>query len=419
MVETLYAEYNSSRLMLFSLTMNISIENDNVIVCDDLFSNVTKPENTTGDQELYESVYYILYGYGLPTICACGFLGNVMNLIILAGKRVHRSLRRAEHAANIGLIALAVADMIFCITAFPSTFLPKDNVYYDTGFLTYYGCYCAAVINIFIMTSTWLTVAMSTERYLAICHPLKSRKVLSIQRTKVAIVMVYIFSALFNVPVFWRYSIERKVCRNETRYTVSPQILYNDESFDHAYRASWAVVGNFIPLLLLLFFNIALMREIHRSYAMRKRMGNGHCSAVHHHSHDMEASNRITITLISIVVMFFILVAPSEILKHVAFLFGSDLSRNYTYQTIEIITNVMQTINFSANFILYCIINPSFRRTMKEMFCFQYQKLDGTEVGSMGEHSVHHRSERFASLRVHATNTNTLRLKTMLVSNQA
>ena len=193
------------------------------------------------------------------------------------------------------------------------------------------------------------------------------------------------------------------------------QILADDETLENAYRAGWAVVGNFIPLLLLLFFNICLMREIHRSYAMRKRMGNGHCSAVHHHSNDTEASNRITITLISIVVMFFVLVAPSEILKHVAFLFGSDLSKNYTYLTIEIITNVMQTINFSANFILYCIINPSFRRTMKEMFCFQYQKLhmDGaTEVGSQADSSCPTR-EKYASLRVHASGGGTMRLKNM------
>nr|AKQ63055.1 orphan G-protein coupled receptor 51 [Platynereis dumerilii] len=384
--------------------------------CKDILkSNLSKPENTTGDKELYENVYYVLYGYGLPTICVCGFLGNVMNLIILAGKQVHRSLRRAEHAANIGLIALAVADLIFCITAFPSTFLPKDGVFYDTGFLTYYGCYCAAVISIFMLTSTWLTVAMSTERYLAICHPLKSRKILSIQRTKVAIVMVYILSALFNIPVFWRYSIVQKKCNNQTLYTVNMRLLGDDGNLENAYRACWAVVGNFIPLLLLLFFNICLMREIHRSYAMRKRMGNGHCSAVHHHSNDTEASNRITITLISIVVMFFILVAPSEILKQIAFLFGSDLSKNYTYLTIEIITNVMQTINFSANFILYCIINPSFRRTMKEMFCFQYQKLhmDGaTEVGSQADSSCPTR-EKYASLRVHASTGGTMRLKNM------
>ena len=370
-------------------------------------SRSQQPANTTGNLALYQSVYHVLYGFGLPTICVCGFLGNMMNLIILAGKRVQRSLRKKERSANVGLIALAVADMSFCVTAFPSTFLPQDMKFSHKGVLAYYGCYCAAVINIFIMTSTWLTVTMSTERYLAICHPLKSRNIITLGRTKGAIIVVYLLSALFNIPVFWRAAIEERVCNNKTEYAIEQQILYGNSRFDHAYRGIWAVVGNFIPLALLLVFNVALMREIHKSYAMRKRM-KGQTGGVHPHaSSDVEASNRITMTLVAIVVLFFILVAPSEILKHVAFLFGSDLSTNYTYMTIEIVTNVMQTMNFSANFILYCIINPSFRRTMREMFCFHYYKLQLLEgeghaccsdVGAHGHGSFYH--ERGSSVRL-------------------
>ena len=342
---------------------------------------ISEDVNTTGNKALYQSVYHILYGYGLPTICVFGFLGNVMNLIILAGKQAHRTLRRAEASANIGLIALAVADMNFCVLAFPSTFLPLDMKFHKKGFLLYYGCYCAAVINIFIMTSTWITVAMSTERYLAICHPLKSRKILSLTRTKIVIVLVYVFSLVFNLPMFWRYTITELRCwtngllLNQTVFSIHPVVLYERDHVEHGYRAAWAVVGNFVPLFLLLLFNIALMREIHKSYAMRKRMN---CVATHH-STDSDSNNRITITLVAIVVMFFVFVAPSEVLKHLAYLFGSDVANNYTYLTIEIITNVMQTINFSANFILYCIISPSFRRTMREMFCFQYQRINKTD----------------------------------------
>ena len=361
-------------------------------------SNITSPAEDNGAR-IYQSVYAILYGYGLPSICVAGFLGNVMNLIIMGGKRTQRSLRKTERSANVGLISLAVADMMFCFTAFPSTFLPQKMEFRHNGFLMYYGCYCAAVINIFIMTSTWITVTMATERYLAICQPLKSRNIISLDRTKLVIVFVYFLSAIINVPVFWRYQIQSRTCfnitsgKNITTYSIKPQVLYNDERFDHAYRAIWAVVGNFVPLLLLLIFNIALMREIHKSYAMRKQM-NGNAGIRSRSANDAEASHRITVTLVAIVVMFFILVAPSEILKHVAFLIGGNLSDNYTYLTIEIITNVMQTINFSANFILYCIINPTFRRSMKEMFCFQYQQLDGLDASYGGE------MERFGSMRM-------------------
>lgn len=334
----------------------------------------TASVNMTGNEELFTKVHGILYGYGLPSICVFGFLGNMLNLIILAGKRIQRSLRKMEKSANIGLISLAVADLCFCILAFPSTFLPQNLEFPYKGFLLYYGCYCAAIINVFIMTSTWLTVTMASERYLAICHPLKSRNLISLHRTKVVIVCVYVFSVVFNIPVCWRYSIEELSCDNRTVYRLKP-LLFVNESVDHVYRAAWAIIGNFVPLAILLFSNGCLMKEIHKSYALRNEM-NGNAGMHGRNHHEQEASNRITMTLIAIVVMFFILVAPSELLKHIAVLIGGQsLQHNYTYLIIEIITNVMQTMNFSANFILYCIINPSFRKTMKEMVCCRCKKF--------------------------------------------
>ncbi len=365
--------------------------------------------NLTGNQVIYEMVYNQFYRYGLPIICAAGFIGNVLNLIILAGKRIQHALRRVERASNMGLIALAVADLSFCVCAFPTTFLPQDNVHQTKGFLVYYSCYCAAIINIFILTSTWLTVTMATERYLAICHPLRSRWIITLPRTKACTVLVYIIATFFNLPVFWRYTIIERQCDNETTYTTEQVVLIND-TVDHAYRAVWAVFGNFVPLLLLLICNIGLMREIHKSYAMRKQM-NGNAGITSHSASDQETNHRITVTLVAIVVMFLILVAPSEIMKHLAYLFYGNLNHNYTYLTIEIITNLMQTINFSANFILYCIINPSFRRTMKEMLCFQYQRVQLQETMINDETYSGVTKIRLTSLRNTRGNTTSPRIE--------
>ena len=45
---------------------------------------------------------------------------------------------------------------------------PGENL----SFQLLYRAYGAAIINNFMLSSTWLTVAMSFGRYLAVCHPL-------------------------------------------------------------------------------------------------------------------------------------------------------------------------------------------------------------------------------------------------------
>jgi hypothetical protein len=56
--------------------------------------------------------------------------------------------------------------------------------------------------------------------------------------------------------------------------------------------------------------------------------------------------------------MFFILVAPSEIVLFFMEQTNRNASNRDSYNAIEAIMNFMQTINFSVNFALYCIISP-------------------------------------------------------------
>ena len=122
------------------------------------------------------------------------------------------------------------------------------------------------------------------------------------------------------------------------------------------------MVNNVVPLLLLVYFNVCLCRKIYRSYKMRQKFKQGHHSRQAEHS-----SHVLTVTLVVIVLMFFILVAPSEVVIHAALLTNSNNS--YTYMSVEAVMNFMQSLNFSVNFILYCIISPYFRKTLKYLFC--------------------------------------------------
>ncbi|XP_052062220.1 probable G-protein coupled receptor B0563.6 [Mytilus californianus] len=351
-------------------------------------SSLQEVRNFTGNDSehtILKGVRNVFYDYGLPIVCLFGIVGNMLNLAILTRRKLKRSYRTVEQAANVCLIGLALSDLLFCTFAFPTTFLPRDGKYQRKNFILYYGMYSTAFINVFIMASTWMTVTMATERYIAICHPLNQKLFMTLRKTKLIIVIVYIVAFAFNVPVLWRYKIEEKCIINSTDfiYRLDSVPLGNDALKDNVYRILWAIVGNFIPLVLLIGFNIKICWRVHKSYKYRQRFQVKHRERT-------DSSNTLTITLITIVVMFFILVAPSEIVLFFIAGIRRDENNRDLLNAIEATMNFMQTVNFSVNFALYCIISPYFRRTLRYMFCCHwYHTRRQSYKLSMSESNYH------------------------------
>jgi len=94
--------------------------------------------------------------------------------------------------------------------------------------------------------------------------------------------------------------------------------------------------------------------------------------------------NRITSTLVTLIIVYIVCVGPSaavDLLQPVI-VYGQD--GYHAYQTATIITNCLFLINFAANFILYCVVNVQFRRTARDVLCCAWK----TTAGQRGVDSV-------------------------------
>ena len=313
------------------------------------------------DDDVTQTINFLLLRVGITVVCVFGIVGNVLNLAVLLHKQMRKKMEHLERNAHAGLVALAVSDSLFCIFALPSGVLTiKIPFTADDNLLPlYYDAYIKAqFLGIFIVCSSWLTVVMALGRYLAVCWPIHARAFITTKGTVTSIIVVYIGSVVINLPLFWFYGITTfNDGTSSARYYpgtgwllkqggAMPLIIY-------VYNLVHAVVGVIIPVCILGGCNIYLIRALRQS----RRMQRQHTVAV---SRRKNTDNRLTATLVAIVILFLLLASPAEFYKFVHLFVDVESS-----QLAANVTNFLQTCNFAINFILYCALNVNFRKTVK------------------------------------------------------
>ncbi|XP_060604092.1 uncharacterized protein LOC132756965 [Ruditapes philippinarum] len=414
-------------------------------------SSLLAPQNgsesiSTEQADMEKLITYYTMEVGVPIVCGFGMIGNVLNFMVLTREKISRSLTKMEKSAHIGLIGLAISDFMFCLLAFIYTQIEFDKKYSEFSGVLFFHWLGGALITWFIVTSTWLTVAMAGERYLAVCHPFKARKLISLKKTRIIIAVVYFVCLALTIPIGFEKIIKEHLdCDGKIYYKIESRPEFT-EKVVVIRRLIWAILFDFIPCIALLYFNVCLIYKIHTAKTLRNAMAPAqknevlltkyprelfsynsnsmssnysvkdrhahsfiHYSPTHHkhrrHSNNDEhrtytnkswryspqqslsrnatpqkkqmrarrrqtdnALNSVTATLVAVVVLFLILVSPSEILKFIYQVGGG--SNTYTSKIVQSITNLMQAINFSVNFVLYCAVNKSFRSSLAAIFCF-------------------------------------------------
>ncbi len=320
-------------------------------------------DNTTSDFSVahnnhhgtIDEVTFVISRIFTPLFCGFGIVGNILNILVLTRRRMQSgSDSGSERAAFMGLIALAVSDLCYCTSAFPKLFYPTKATIFRSGDpKLFYFLYESYILNSFSKISTWLTVIMAVSRFVAICHPLHARLFVHFKGTVVAISMTFLLWFLLELPECWTHQLITEVCPQESYIFLELGVFVNNTKLRLAFQYLWFILGFVVPVCILAFCNIQLIRALRASARMRQE-----CRV---HGGRQQPGSRITPTLIAIVLMFIFLMTPSEIIN-----FTIDvLHMESKYEAlILVITNLMNTINFSVNFVLYCVVNVHFRSTL-------------------------------------------------------
>jgi len=360
------------------LQVNMSITDTDKI--DTEYSNKTTLEtilSSTGTLSPSEVIEEFIYKKLILAVCVFGIVGNLLNFIVLSEKSLTYMMERMEKSAHYGLIALAVSDFFVCLTALPS-------VIYGTGkknggfahasfdFRLVHKLYGSGVINTFMLSSTWLTVTMAVSRYIAICHPLKARQIIVKTFTVTSLVTVILVSVLFNVPRFLReepYSIVNEDTGGHRMYFAFPGPLRRHPAVERVYSWTYFTLGIAVPLCVLVFSNAKLVLALRSSKNLRaetslRQPASLQTTADSEQTGDHSASRRITLTLIVIIAFFVLLFVPAELLNFFMEHAAVDVFHTDVFNIALAVGNLLQTVDFAVNFILYCIVNRHFRHTI-------------------------------------------------------
>lgn len=328
-------------------------------------------KNQSAEEQRNAAVTYYVNNVMFPVISLFGIVGNVLNLVVLTRKQLQRSMDRMEKSVSVGLVALAASDMISCILYMMTALVQEQFLFspLESHFSLYFKIYQEALVNVFLLCSTWLTVNMALGRYFAICHPLQARGFISLRGTRVAVACVFFGSIVCNLPRFWHFFLDSIPCERLVPGTVqtlptrcdcqfrskTTTALYKNNRFVFGYGLFCSVVSIFVPLVILTFCNVCLIRALRHSYRMQ---------SMYRANKPSDSGHRITPTLIALIVLFTVLVAPADLVVFARLVDGKSYA---TFRTVTKVTNLLLLINFAINFVLYCVVNVQFRKTVREI----------------------------------------------------
>uniref|UniRef100_A0A914XSS6 G-protein coupled receptors family 1 profile domain-containing protein n=1 Tax=Panagrolaimus superbus TaxID=310955 RepID=A0A914XSS6_9BILA len=207
---------------------------------------------------------FIAYSLAYSAVFILGFIGN---LFVVLSITLHPSLRTAtDHL----IFSLALADLFIILFCLPTTLLNNLLTEWQLGAI---GCKLSTFLNSTTSCASIFTlVAVTADRYLAICHTLKYDKYATYPAY--VIVLIWAVSAALGIPNIIGY--------DEVLYDLMPPngtlvarlcVSTRDDDFWHFLTVN-VIIAFILPFLVIIVCYALIFKTVvsHRSLAVDARI---------------------------------------------------------------------------------------------------------------------------------------------------
>uniref|UniRef100_A0A915L0K9 G-protein coupled receptors family 1 profile domain-containing protein n=1 Tax=Romanomermis culicivorax TaxID=13658 RepID=A0A915L0K9_ROMCU len=264
---------------------------------ENIHGNPLLENNDTADDECtfhkhdwLEAKFYLTAVCG-SSVAVFGMVANFLTVCVLT----RPSMRSAN---NLFLTALALFDI--CVLVSAVALYAVEYVAESTDNVPLYGAWVSyisagyALSNIAQTGSTYVTVAVTIERYIAVVHHKRREWMCGTKGAGTSIFWVFCFSVVYNLPKFFEIeTVINENCTGLARFGLKESALQSDNLYSMVYSL-WItqMVMVFVPFLVLLFFNAVIALKIRDDGRKRSEL--------------KEKSREVTYVLIVIVLLFLV-----------------------------------------------------------------------------------------------------------------
>ena len=224
-----------------------------------------------------------------------------------------------------------------------------------------------------VQNCTYLTLAMTVDKYIAIKWPHRAATYSTARRARMIVVGLYTSVFIYNIPHFFLSSIIGSQC---VGYAIQSQItsIYSWFSF---------VLNGIIPFTLLIYMNFVIVKTVRDS--RKSFRDNDRTTGMNARQKTLKsAESQLTIMLLLVTTLFLILLFPAYFRFIYIVVAKRDTPRLYArLLLVAQVTGKLYPTNSGINFFLYCISGKKFRNDLKEIFrCSSTYKSPVTESKS-------------------------------------
>jgi hypothetical protein len=290
-------------------------------------------------------------GVASTVIIVLGSIGNVLSVLVLWRESHTKS-------SSLVLLCLAIADTCVLAVQFvmvcPRAFCEVRGtcVAFRASTIKRLGVVLWPLNFIAHLIATWLTVLVTFQRYLGVCHPHAYTTWTTIRKTRVQITVTVLFCVVYGIPRF----LEESVTQRGNLVVVTRTTIGNSKIYQllHSTVMYFAFIY-ILPFGLLAFMAFCLVRGLRA--ARTKVHGNTTSSK----SKEVD----LTVSLVVLVCVYFICQVLNPVRRAIHMMRPPDPPAHkqplYVMASIGVITYA------AVNFVVFSVFSRKFRKDLRKL----------------------------------------------------